>query len=884
VPLSAGERLGPYEVLGPIGAGGMGEVYRARDTRLDRTVALKILPPELAASTELKARFEREARAIAALVHPNICTLHDVGEQDGRTFLVMEHLVGETLAQRLKKGPLLLDHALEIATQVADALSAAHKAGVIHRDLKPANIMLTKTGARLLDFGLARLTAHGQRPAVENLTSAPTESQPLTGQGTIMGTLPYMAPEQVEGKPADARTDLWALGTILYEMLTGERPFQAESATSLVGAILERTPAPITERQPLTPPSLDRLVRRCLAKDPDDRWDTAHDVADELRWVAEGCTLEQPPGGPSSRRVGPLRTLLVVAGGAVMILVLVLPWFGRRPSKEGRVVRASLHLPQDAPLDTTARPPFALSPDGSTVAYVSAGAEGRKIRVHRLDRDEGTILPGTDETLGLFFSPNGRELAFFARDALRKISLSSGLVTKLCDFEAHPWWTDGHWGEGGTIVFASPAGVHAVHEEGGQAPRLLTAARADRLLVFPRLLPGGNFILLTMTGAGAIDSSIGILSLNNGAIKTLLPGGMQALYVRTGHLIFLKSGLLMAAPFDPSHGNLAGPPFELPYEVGEIFGGTFSISDSGHLLYLQAIRSRSLVWVDRSGTASSVHPAKARYFQPRLAPDGRAIAVEMASRATAEIWLVDPDRGTRTLLTSDGDGRLPLWTPDGQRVTFSSMRAGGRKIYWRRADGTGESERIDTGESPKHDTDGSWHPDGAVLAHTAYSEDWRIILTRPGSSGPPEPFLESTYRNWEPRFSPDGRWLAYSSYQSGTSEVYVRSFPEGSARQQVSVGGGHDPVWARDGRELFYMRDGGLYVVSVEAGPQLTLGPPRLLFQGSYLDVPGAGSYDVSLDGDRFLMVEVSEEERHPTRLDIVVNFFRELEDLTGAH
>ena len=883
MPLSPGERLGPYEVLGPIGAGGMGEVYRARDTRLDRTVALKVLPAELAADPALKARFEREARAISALAHPHICTLHDVGEQDGRTFLVMEHLVGETLAERLKKGPLPLEEALEFATQMADALSAAHRQGVIHRDLKPANVMLTKTGARLLDFGLARLTAHGERPAGESLTSAPTEPQPLTGQGTIMGTLPYMAPEQVEGKPADARTDLWSLGTILYEMLTGERPFQAESATSLIGAILERTPSPISERQPLTPPSLDRLVRRCLAKDSDDRWDTAHDVADELRWVAEGSALEPPPRGTSLRRVGLLRILLPVAGGAVLILLLVLPWFGRRPSEEGRVVRASLHLPQDAPLDTTAVPPFTLSPDGSTVAYVSAGAEGRQIRVHRLDRDEGTTLPGTDEALGLFFSPDGRELAFFARNALRKVSLSSGFATKLCDFEAYPWWTDGHWGESGTIVFASPAGVYAIPATGGQAPRLVAAAEPGRLLVFPRLLSGGRYILLTMTGAGAIDSSIGILSLNSGAIRTLVSGGMQALYVRTGHLIFLRSGFLMAAPFDPSHGNLAGAPFELPYEVGEIFGGTFSISGSGHLLYLQPTRSRSLVWVDRSGTASSAHPEKARYFQPRLAPDGRTIAVEMASRATAEIWLVDPDRGTRTLLTSDGDGRLPLWTPDGQRVTFSSMRAGGRKIYWRRADGTGESERIDTGENPKHDTDGSWHPDGAVLAHTGYSGDWRILFTRPGSSGPPEHFLESAYRNWEPRFSPDGRWLAYSSYQSETSEVYVRSFPEGSARQQVSVGGGHDPVWARDGREVFYMRDGGLYVVSVEAGPQLTLGPPRLLFQGSYLDVPGAGSYDASLDGDRFLMVEVPEEERHPTRLELVVNFFRVLESLTRA-
>ncbi|MGD8898266.1 MAG: serine/threonine-protein kinase, partial [Acidobacteriota bacterium] len=366
--LSAGTRLGPYEILEPLGAGGMGEVYRARDTRLDRTVALKVLPAELAVDPQLKARFEREARAISALTHPNVCTLHDVGEQDGRMFLVMEHLVGETLAERLTKGPLPLDQALEIATQVADALAAAHKQDIVHRDLKPGNVMLTKAGVKLLDFGLARLTAHGDRPAVESVTSAPTKQAPLTAQGTILGTLPYMAPEQVEGKPADARTDIWALGTILYEMVTGHRAFEASSPVSLIGAILEREPAPLRERQPLTPPSLERLVRRCLAKDPDERWDTAHDVADELRWVAEAAAAArtEAPSGLAARS----RWLL--GGGALLTFGLfgaVTGWVLRPSPAPSPAVRSLLEVrPAEEVNSTGVYPPGVNTAGGSRTA------------------------------------------------------------------------------------------------------------------------------------------------------------------------------------------------------------------------------------------------------------------------------------------------------------------------------------------------------------------------------------------------------------------------------------------------------------------------------------------------------------------------------------
>ncbi len=506
--LSAGTRLGPYEILEPLGAGGMGEVYRAKDTRLDRTVAVKVLPGELAADSHLKARFEREARAISALAHPNICTLYDVGEEDGRTFLVMEHLVGQTLAERLKKGPLPLDQALEIASQIADALSAAHKQGIVHRDLKPGNVMLTKTGARLLDFGLARLTAHGEQPAVESLTSAPTKQAPLTGQGTILGTLPYMAPEQVEGKPADAHTDLWALGTILYEMLTGHRAFEASSAVSLVGAIMEREPAPIAERQPLTPPSLERLVRRCLAKDPDDRWDTAHDVADELRWIAE-------PAPEASRVRDTPRWMVPTLVAAVVTAVVVGVFADRlwlRPPESSRaaeVIRSHVDLTPDLPLGTRSgfppdRTELAFSPDGTLLVWTSRPDDDPTrpvLHLRRLDTGEVQRLSGTEGASQPFFSPDGRWIGFYSGSRqgwLRKIPVEGGLAVDLAEFSE--WAPMGaSWEANGRIFLgATYLGVRSVPAEGGP-PREITTVNLNRETGhrLPSVLPDGRTLLFT---------------------------------------------------------------------------------------------------------------------------------------------------------------------------------------------------------------------------------------------------------------------------------------------------------------------------------------------------------------------------------------------------
>ena len=612
--LSAGTRLGPYEILAPLGAGGMGEVYRANDTRLDRTVAIKVLPAETAADPQLKARFEREARAISALAHPNICTLYDVGEEDGQTFLVMEHLVGQTLADRLKKGPLPLEQALEVGTQIADALSAAHKQGIVHRDLKPGNVMLTKTGARLLDFGLARLTAHGEQPAVGSLTSAPTEAEPLTGAGTVMGTLPYMAPEQVEGKEADARTDLWALGLILYEMLTGGRAFEASTPTSLVGAILERDPTPISERQPLTPPSLERLVRRCLAKDPDDRWDTAHDVADELRWIGETGFAPTPREGPhGGAKLRSQRLVIALLGASILSLVLVL-WAPWRTPPTPSPLRLDTRLGPDLALDPgalTRGPAAILSPDGTHLAFVAGepGEASRRIYVRPLDQLEARLLPGTEGAHGPFFSPDGQWIGFFAGGRLQKIAVTGGAAVTLADASDD---RGGSWGEDGTIVLtprgAPGAGLQRVSSSGGEIQTLTTPdPDADEATHrWPQVLGDGRVLYTAHSSVGGYENASLVMEVfPDGPRKVVHRGGYHGRYLPSGHLVFIHQGTLFAAPFDLEKMELTGAPvpvIEGVWAHSTTAGAQFSFSDTGTLVYVagEGLGDSPIHWLGRS--------------------------------------------------------------------------------------------------------------------------------------------------------------------------------------------------------------------------------------------------------------------------------------------
>jgi serine/threonine-protein kinase len=893
----------------------MGEVYRARDTRLDRTVAVKVLPKELAADPDLRARFEREARAISALAHPNICTLHDVGEQDGQTFLVMEHLVGQTLAERLKKGPLSLDQALEVATQIGAALAAAHKKGIVHRDLKPANVMLTKTGARLLDFGLARLTGHGDQAAVESLTSAPTKQKPLTGAGIVMGTLPYMAPEQVEGKPADARTDLWALGAILYEMLTGGRAFEASSPTSLVGAILEREPAPLAERQPLTPPSLERLVRRCLAKDPDERWQSALDVNARLREIAN------PDPDTSRARGTPWWVILALVAAVVTAFVAGVlgtrPWQG---TSQGPVVRAEIDLTLERALThrRPSRTAVALSPDGTHLLWngrPSGRREGQALYMRSLDSGVVEPIPGTENVGEQFFSPDGRWIGFTAlvgdgpqRDGpqrkvvLRKVPINGGLAVDLAEVPDRPMGSS--WGRDGKIYLGSmDGGIRWVPAEGGPLREITTRDRSreagHRL---PWALPGGRALLFTtMPRTTTAVARIEAVSLTTGERTVVVEDAADARYLETGHLVFVRRGTLMAAPFDLERLELAAPPVPVVDGVSQALNmraydnsgaGQFAVSDSGLLVYApggipSSDRQRELVLLDETGRAEPLPGFDRETVSPnlRFSPDGRQLAfTEEGTRDL--VGLFDVERQTYRVLAEGGVATSPRWNPDGSRIAMSWSEGGPFHIHmW--PVGGGDGERLT--ESAGYDWALSWSPDGRFLAFVREELPAHDIVLYRFEDRKVVPFLVTKANEAWPEFSPDGRWLAYGSDETGEDEIYVTSFPDGKQTLAVSSNGGRDPTWSRDGRRLFYVQwrgrqEGGfMMAVSVGPGESLSLGQPTTLFQlpdGFETRYPNS-SYAVHPDG-RFLVALRREHEPPPpiTRLNLVHNWFSELERL----
>jgi serine/threonine-protein kinase len=895
----------------------MGEVYRARDTRLDRTVAIKVLPSELAADPQLKARFEREARAVSALAHPNICALYDVGEEKGQMFLVMEHLVGQTLAERLHRGPLSLDQVLEVATQIADALAAAHKHDIVHRDLKPGNVMLTKTGARLLDFGLARLSAHGEQPAVENVTSAPTKQAPLTGQGTILGTLPYMAPEQVEGKPADPRTDIWALGTILYETVTGGRAFEASTPASLIGAILERQPAPLTERQPLTPPSLDRLVRRCLAKDPDDRWDTAHDVAVRLREIAEA---EADAEGETGQRRGRRRRWTTPALGAVAVLALLLGafagwwWRGAQPSARGApVVRSEIDLTADRPLGPSTRRghpssrELALSPDGTLLVWTSHWDDepaSSVLCLRRLDTGEVTRLPGTEEARQPFFSPDGRWVGFLIADGeqslLRKVPVGGGLAVDLAEL---PFWLSmgASWTRDGRILLgAMKGGIHWVPAEGG-LPRELTTIDRSREAGhrLPWALPGGRALLFTAmpTDFGG-KARIEAVRLASGERKVVVEDGTDARYLPTGHLAFMRRGVLMAAPFDLERLELAAPAVPVIEDVSQAVlnveeAGLYGVADSGLLVCapggVYEEGSVELILIDESGQAQPLPGLDKPLVSPQLefSPDGRQLVFPERARSGL-LWLFDVERHTHRALSDRGLAAAPRWSPDGNRLVVSWSEAGPFHL-WALPSGGGEWERLTEGEH--HDWSPSWSPDGEVLAFRRVGPRSSDIFLYRFDDRQTVPFMTTKANERFPEFSPDGRWLAYSSDESGRPEVYVTSFPDREQTLTVSRQGGRAPAWSADGSRLFYDSvpspggGGSMMAVAVRHGLSLSLGRPTALFTlpERFIRMGVARSYALHPDGRRFLIGRWAEQERPDpiTRLQLVHNWFTELERLS---
>jgi eukaryotic-like serine/threonine-protein kinase len=878
-----GSRLGVYEIQSLLGAGGMGDVYKARDPRLDRAVAIKVLPTHLAADRDRFQRFEREARAVARLDHPHIGALYDVGEDDGLHFLVMQYLEGEPLAARLVKGPLAIDQVLRYAAQIADALDHAHRRGIVHRDLKPGNIVLTKAGATLLDFGLAkwRVAATSGIGSGPGLKPAPVADS-LTADGLIVGTLHYMAPEQLEEKETDARTDLFALGVVIYEMVTGMKAFDGSSSASVMAAILSTQPPAMTTRQPLTPPALEHVVTTCLAKDPDERWQAAGDVARELRWIAESGAEASVVAAASlrSRRAIPVLGLVGLLAGGVASAATVWSTLRTRFTQPPlRVSRTGVLAPNGGVFGGG----LALSPDGAHVAYEVIGGDGRQqLYLRSLDEFDAKPIMGTEDACCPFFSPDNRWLAFSEGTKLKRVAVSGGAIQVICD---HPGNYGATWGADDTIVFSPSAneGLYRVAASGG-TPQVVTKPDRDNHEKGhrqPQFLPDGKAVVFTIVpnNVRSFDEArVAVLSLDTGQIRVLVEGGTNPRFVPTGHLMYARGPTLFAAPFDPRRSQITGQSAPALDDVRtELDGGSMdlSVSGDGLLAYIRGSLSgddNRVVWVDRQGRAEPLMDARGAFASAGLSPDSKRLALTITG-PNDQLWLYDFARGTLTQLTFAWDNMTAYWTPDSKRIAFLSDRSGPPNFYWLTPDGSGRVERLTDG--PARQGGGSWLPDGKSFAYVdvAPATGWDIWLLTVEPERRVRPLIQRPFDQWFARFSPDGRWLAYASDETGRTEVYVQPFPALGERWQISNDGGTQPMWDRHGRELYYQNGRKLMAASLRTQPTFAAARPRLLFTGPY--VWGA-NIDVAPDG-RFIMIESGPSQAPPTQITLVQNWLEEL-------
>jgi eukaryotic-like serine/threonine-protein kinase len=877
VALSPGARLGPYEITSRLGAGGFGEVYKARDTRLDRTVAVKILP---STDPELRARFESEAKAIAALQHAHICTLYDVGHQDGTDYLALEYLEGETLADRLRRGAMKVPEAIPIAIDVADALDRAHRAGIVHRDLKPANIMLTKGGVKLLDFGLAkRRTA--PVVAVSGVSAAATESTPVTAQGTILGTFQYMAPEQIEGQEADARTDIFAFGAVVYEMLTGKKAFEGKSQASVIGAIMHADPPPIEASQPLLSPAINHVVMRCLAKDRDERWQSAADVMRELRWALE-------PGSAVTTRVRQSRTWAWAAVAAVLIGVAG-GWIAghtrpRRPDE--RVMQFHIEPPVGGQFvfgATTGG--IALSPDGKTVAYVASVDGKNALWVRPLDRAASRMLPGTEGAAFPFWSPDSRSIAFVAGNKLQRVDPAGGAPFPICANTAQI--RGGAWSDDGWILFGSlSTGLFRVQASGG-TPAPLTAldtSLREGIHGFPQMLGSDRFLYWARGGTpettGIYVTSIGrprdrVLLMTTEA-KALYTSGEDGRH----YLLWTRGASLLAQEFDADALKLAGDPVAIADPVGTsgVTGDmNVAASANGVLIFSASNVSSQFRWLDRTGKSLGTVGEVGNYHTFHLSPDGRRLITTRERPGGADLWLLELDRGgVATRLTArPGFTAWPSWSSDGQAMVFASGAL--NNLFRRQINGAeGSEQRLTQSPNPQQAMD--WSRDGRwVLFYEitpGTGRDLGIVETTPNRTAP-RPYLRTPSNEAWGRFSPESspRYVAYQSDESGRYEIYVDTFPTPHSRTQISTSGGQFPVWGPGGRELFYVsNDFKLIAVSLTVRPEsVEPSAPHELFWLPAVDT-GRTPYDVTADGQRFL-VRATPTSSAPPSLTMIVNW-----------
>jgi Tol biopolymer transport system component len=879
--LTPGSKLGPYEIVAPLGAGGMGEVYRARDPRLGRDVAVKVLHAHLSSNPDLRARFDREARAISSLSHPNICTLYDVGHQDGTDFLVMELLDGENLASRLKKGPLPVKQALEYGIQTSEALDKAHRQGITHRDVKPGNIMLTKSGAKLMDFGLAKPPAPplGLASTALDSPTSPTISRPLTAEGTIVGTYQYMAPEQIEGREADTRSDIFALGAVLYEMFTGKRAFAGKSQLSVLSAILEKEPEPVSVIQPTAPPALQHALHKCLEKDPENRWQSAGDLAGELKWIASGSSAGIP-ALTSLKRSKTMPWLWLGATAAIVAATFFLArsYFAPAPSFPYRA-RWNIRAPEKNAFHATGDGggPAALSPDGQRIAFAATDESGKvHLWVRALDSLKAQPLEGTDDAAYPFWSPDSRSLGFFANKQLRRMDASGGPVLTLCKVEVA---RGGSWNQDGVILFTPfvNGGIYQVPATGGTpAPVTRIDPPQHDTHRWPQFLPDGKHFLYFAASHQDIShahDAIYVASLDGKENKLLLRTHSNAAYAN-GYLLYIRDSTLMAQPLDLRRLQLTGeaqPVAENVETDSPWWHSVFTVSQNGILAFapVSPNAKNQLLWFDRTGKPLGSVAGPEDYRTVRLSPDGQQLAVEI-SQPASDLWVFDLKQNTKSQLTFGSfTNTLPAWSPDGKLLAFSSNRQNGTVDIFKKPSASSQSEELLL-QSPMDKFVMDWSPDGQYLLYlqseglTAEGKNTEGLLALPlNGKAKPLVVLKSPAYDSDGRFSPDGRWFVYSSRLAGPQQVFVIPFPGPGNPKQISPSFGISPLWRHDGKAIFYLDDNNnLMETDVDAkGNDLAIGKTHLLFKtkAESFDFQGY-PYDVSRDGQKFLINTRAEE------------------------
>ncbi|HEX7831501.1 MAG TPA: protein kinase [Thermoanaerobaculia bacterium] len=815
--LPTGSHLGPYEIVGVLGSGGMGDVYRARDTRLGRSVAIKVVQSRLAGNAELRERFEREARTISSFTHPNICTLYDVGREGDAEYLVMELLDGEPLSAKIARGPLPLSLLLRYAIQIADALDHAHRAGVIHRDLKPANVMITNSGAKLLDFGLAKLAEN--QPRTFSAESAPPTAIALTTEGSIIGTFHYMSPEQLEGKPLDQRTDMFSFGVVLYEMATGRRPFEGSSQASLIAAVFGSDPTPPRALQPSIPPELDRIIMTALEKSADDRWQSAQDVARQLRWLADSSASRgEPAPAPATRRAG-ARAAAWVAAAAVLSALLTWAFLSARAPRTPAA--PALHLQLALPdgfaavsaFDTNT---FALSPDGSRLAFVASSGKRRSLAIRRLDSFEVTAVPDSDDATGPFWSPDGEWIGYAARGKLWKSRVANGgAAIPLC--EVAPNGAVGAWGKG-VILFSDAPGagrrtILRVSDGGGvpEAVTVIDEKSGEWRHGWPVFLADGRRFLFQVYRVESVERQLVLGSLDSKTLVPVLPN-VSNVALAEGRMLYVRNGTLLSQPFDPASAKLSGEPETVASDVGYFYAtatAQFTASHDGTVVFRTDTSRGSLVEVGPNGEMLRTIADGEQFFSVDLAPDGRRAAVTIMNRGTAlgDIWLFDLVRGVRERFTSDpGMEVFPVWAPDGGSIVYSRTGGGIYPYLVRRPLNAATAAPL---AAPGFfDTATSFTPDGSALYFTRRDPQTTDHIFRLALAGnaTPEPAVGSGFRERDAEISPDGKLLAFSTDASGQTEVQIQSAGAGTAQKTVvSTSGGRMPRWSRDGRTLYFI-------------------------------------------------------------------------------